>query len=60
MSTMGYLTRSDVTLVGAAVIIIVFAIIITATIQSSNETSFSKILTVGPVWSTNTWLCTSS
>ena len=60
MSTMGYLTRSDVTLVGAAVIIIVFAIIITATIQSSNETSFSKILTVGPVWSTNTWICTST
>ena len=60
MSTVGYLSRSDVTLVGAAVIIIIFAIVITAAIQNSNEKSFSKILTVGPVWSTNTWLCTST
>jgi len=60
MSTVGYLSRSDVTLVGAAVIIIIFAIVITAAIQNSNEKSFSKILTVGPVWNTNTWLCTST
>ena len=60
MSTVGYLSRSDVTLVGAAVIIIVFAIVITAAIQNSNEKSFSQILTVGPVWSTDTWICTST
>ena len=60
MSTVGYLSRSDVTLVGAAVIIIIFAIVITAAIQNSNEKSFSKILTVGPVWSTDSWLCTST
>jgi len=60
MSTMDYLSRSDVTLIGAAVIIIVFAIVITAAIQNSNETSFSKILTVGPVWNTDTWICTST
>ncbi len=57
---MGYLSRSDVTLVGAAVIIIIFAIVITAAIQNSNEKSFSKILTVGPVWNTDTWICTST
>ena len=34
---MGYLSRSDVTLVGAAVIIIIFAIVITAAIQNSND-----------------------
>ena len=61
MSTMGYLSRSDVTLVGAAVIIIVFAIVITAAVQASNETTtFSKVITVGPVWATDTWICTST
>jgi len=58
---MGYLSRSDVTLVGAAVIIIVFAIVITATVQGSNEArTFSKVITVGPVWHSDTWLCTST
>ncbi len=58
---MGYLSRSDVTLVGAAVIIIVFAIVITAAVQGSNEArTFSKVITVGPVWHSDTWLCTST
>jgi len=61
MSTLGYLSRSDVTLVGASVIIIVFAIVITAAVQASNETTtFSKVITVGPVWATDTWICTST
>jgi len=60
MSTMGYLSRSDVTLVGGAVIIIVFALVITAAVQASNEESFSQIITVGPVWHTGTWICTST
>jgi len=60
MSTVGYLSRSDVTLVGAAVIIIVFAIVITAAAQGSTEQPFSQILTVGPVWHTGNWLCTST
>ena len=61
MSTMGYLSRSDVTLVGAAVIIIVFAIVITAAVQGSEEArTFSKVKTVGPVWHTDTWVCTST
>ncbi len=58
---MSNLSRSDITLIGSAVIIIVFAIVITAAVQASNETAtFSKIITVGPVWRTDTWLCTST
>ena len=60
MSAMGYLSRSDVTLVGAAVIIIVFAIVITAAAQGAPETPFSQIITVGPVWHSGTWICTST
>ena len=60
MSTMDYISRSDVTLVGGAVIIIIFALVITATVQASNEKSFSQILTVGPVWHTDTWICSST
>lgn len=54
------LARSDVTLVGAAVIIIVFAIVLTATVQGSYDKSFSQIITVGPVWTSNSWICTSN
>ena len=57
---MAYLSRSDVTLIGGAVIIIIFALVITATVQASNEESFSQISTYGPVWHTETWICTSS
>jgi len=61
MSTMGYLSRSDVTLVGAAVIIIVFAIVITAAVQGSNDAAtFSQVITVGPVWNSDSWICTST
>ena len=60
MSIVSYLSRSDVTLVGAAVIIIVFAIVITAAAQGATEKSFSQITTSGPVWHTGTWICTSN
>ena len=60
MSSMGYLSRSDVTLVGAATIIIIFTIVITATVQGLTEESFSQIVTAGPVWHTDTWICTST
>jgi len=46
-------------LVGAATVIIVFAIVITAAVQGPQEKAFSQIITVGPVWSTNIWTCTS-
>lgn len=57
---MSYLNRSDVTVVGGATVIIVLAIVITATVQGSNNNSMSQIITVGPVWNTNTWSCTST
>jgi len=53
-----FLSRSDVTLIGGATIIIVFAIAISAALQGESVT-FSQIITVGPVWATNSWVCTS-
>lgn len=46
----------------ASVVIIVFAIVITAMVQNQTrkqESSFSKIITVGPVWDTVSWVCAS-
>ena len=54
------LNRSNVILVGAAVIIIVFAIVLTATIHGAYDKSFSQIITVGPVWTSDSWICTSN
>lgn len=39
--------------------IIIFAIVITAAVQPQPEKPFSQIITVGPVWTTNSWSCTS-
>ena len=43
----------------AAVVIIILAIAITAAVQGSPEKAMSQILTVGPIWSTDAWRCTS-
>ena len=43
----------------ASVIVIIFAIAITALVQGKPEKPFSQIISVGPVWTTNTWSCTS-
>ena len=69
MSVISYLTRGDVFLVGMSTIIIIFAIVITAAVtsgsdfipmsSSSSTDSFSQVITVGPVWNSNSWLCTS-
>jgi len=45
--------------IAAAVVIIVIAIAVTAAVQGSPEKAFSQIITVGPVWPTDTWTCTS-
>jgi len=50
---------SSIFLAIGAVIVIIFAIVITALAQGPPEKSFSQIITVGPVWNTNTWSCTS-
>ena len=41
------------------IVVVVFAVVITALAQGLPEPAFSQIITVGPVWTTNTWSCTS-
>ena len=53
-----FLSRSDVALVGGAVVIIVIAIAISAAVQGPSI-SLSQIITVGPVWNGDSWTCTS-
>jgi len=50
---------SNVFPIAAAVVIIVLAIAISATVQGSPEKAMSQIITVGPIWSTDTWTCIS-
>ena len=52
--------RSTYFPIAAAVIIIVVAIVITAELQGHPAKPFSKIVTVGPVWPTSKWACTSN
>jgi len=52
-------SRNGVFLVSASTAIIIFAIVITAVVQSSSDKTFSQIITVGPVWNTDSWSCTS-
>jgi hypothetical protein len=57
--------RSIILLGSAAVAVIIFAIVISISYQTqvllsdNNTQSFSKVVTVGPVWKTNSWTCTS-
>jgi hypothetical protein len=55
------LKNSSLFPIAAAVIIIIIAIVITATVQSQHQPmTFSQVITVGPVWTTNAWSCTSN
>ncbi len=46
--------------IAAAVVIIVIAIAISAAVQGGTpEISMSQIISVGPVWNTDAWRCTS-
>jgi len=45
--------------IAAAVVIIVIAIGIAAAVQGTTAQPMSQIITVGPVWSTDAWTCTS-
>lgn len=56
------LRSSPILLVAGAVIVVIFAIVITAVIQSQSQhaSSFSQVITVGPVWTTDAWTCVSS
>jgi hypothetical protein len=45
----------------SAVAVIIFAIVIVAMVENSApQPTFSKILTVGPVWNNESWQCTSN
>ncbi len=45
--------------IAAAVVIIVIAIGIAAAVQGTTAQPMSQIVTVGPVWATDAWTCTS-
>ena len=45
--------------IAAAVVIIVIAIGIAAAVQGTPDQPMSQIVTVGPVWATDAWTCTS-
>ncbi len=45
--------------IAAAVVIIVIAIGIASAVQGTPEKPMSQIVTVGPVWPTDIWRCTS-
>ncbi len=50
---------SNVFPIAAAVVIIVIAIGIASVVQGSPDKPMSQIITVGPVWNTDAWRCTS-
>jgi len=56
---LGTLKRSDLVIVAGATVIIVLAIVITALVQGAQDNSFSKVITVGPIWNNDAWACTS-
>ncbi|MGB6464524.1 MAG: hypothetical protein WA799_04975 [Nitrosotalea sp.] len=56
---MSSVNRSSILLVAIAVAVVIFAIAITAELQGHPSKTFSKIITVGPIWPTSSWVCTS-
>ena len=45
--------------IAAAVVIIVIAIGIASAVQGTPDKPMSQIITVGPIWNTDSWRCTS-
>lgn len=52
------LSRSDIVLASSATIIILIAISIAAVLEPQQKTI--QIVTVGPLWDTDSWTCTSN
>jgi len=52
-------SQSQLFLTITTIVVIVFAVIITTLVQGSPEPTFSQIITVGPVWTSDAWSCTS-
>jgi len=59
LTTGDNIKRLDVFLVGSATVIILFAIAISATLPGPDTEPFSKVITVGPVWNSDSWTCVS-
>jgi len=53
-------TRADILRTVIFTAIILIAIFTVANIDDSSNQAFSKIITVGPVWNTNSWICSSN
>jgi len=51
--------RFNIFLISGATVIILFAIAIATIIQSPDAEPFSKVITVGPVWNSDSWTCIS-
>jgi len=51
--------QSGIFPVVAAVVIIVIAIAVSAAVHGPSEKPYSQIITVGPVWPTDAWQCSS-
>ncbi len=56
---LSFFSKPSVLFISAATIIIIFTIVITASVQSSTISTFSQVITVGPVWNSDSWICTS-
>ncbi len=56
---MSSLNTSNLLLVSVSTVIIIIAVVITAAVTTPNDQAFSQIIVVGPVWSSDTWTCTS-
>lgn len=54
------LTRADIVLVASSTIIILIGISVAAVLEPESEKSLSKIITVGPVWESDSWTCISN
>ena len=53
--------NSSVFPIGAATIVIIIAVMVTGVVQSQHvPPTFSQVITVGPLWATDTWSCTSN
>ena len=57
---MSSINRTPIFLTAVTILFVIFAIVLVAVLQGPPEKSFSKIITVGPVWNKMTWSCTSN
>lgn len=53
------INRSSLFLAIITIVVIVFAIVIVAQVQAPATNEFSQIITVGPIWESMNWVCTS-